>query len=398
MKQSYQHKQKQIQTVRSYAQISRKLEVLSMPQQDLHRLLEQLSGISAPLSLEDAMLEVMPDRKSESLEAHILDQVRFRTDLQSDVMEYLLSFLDGNGWFDVPRSKLDQYPDEVLDYHIEQARALDPAGCFCFSLKDCLQIQCELSEKAESETGLILCDHLELLAERNWQKLKDVCEMSVEEVMEGLTFIRSLNLRPGAAFARLADGAIADCEVVLEEDRLVVRMENPFSKDGAQDEQGEEAMPDDRNTELDFLRRAIESRQRILKTVMEEAVQGQADWFLSGGPIQRMKLKSLAQKLCVHPSTITRTVSGKYFRWKGRLYPMRMLFDATGTGEMSASAIEKRLMDYIKTEDACEPYSDEMLRLLLEQEGVVLSRRAIAKYRAKLHIPSSYQRKNRSLS
>ena len=107
----------------------------------------------------DLLLEYQYNKPD--LREHILNQVRlFNEKIDEMVVEYLISCLNDNGYFDKPLDSIlkeSNWNKETLLYHINLIRKCEPYGLFSFDLKLCLQIQCEQSEKPESETGYILC-------------------------------------------------------------------------------------------------------------------------------------------------------------------------------------------------------------------------------------------------
>ena len=106
-----------------------------------------------------------------------------------------------------------------------------------------------------------------------------------------------------------------------------------------------------------------------------------------------MSLQSLAEKLELHPSTITRAVQGKYLQCRRGTYPIKYFFSpAIGEGP-SQQAVKCRLLELIKAEDPRHPCSDQALCDALNARGASLSRRTVAKYRAQLGVPAAAARR-----
>lgn len=109
-----------------------------------------------------------------------------------------------------------------------------------------------------------------------------------------------------------------------------------------------------------------------------------------------MNLSSLAEALELHPSTVSRAVRDKYLQCRQGTYPLRYFFSrAVGRQGMSRQAVKQRLLLHLKDEDPAHPLSDQILCQLLEQEGIPLARRTVAKYRMELGIGSSTARRHR---
>ena len=105
-------------------------------------------------------------------------------------------------------------------------------------------------------------------------------------------------------------------------------------------------------------------------------------------------LALLAQELELHPSTVTRALQGKYLQCRQGTYSLRYFFPLPAGGT-SRQAVQQKLLQLIREEDAAHPFSDEQLRCALEEQGVEVSRRTIAKYRAELGIPGASGRKKK---
>ena len=143
---------------------------------------------------------------------------------------------------------------------------------------------------------------------------------------------------------------------------------------------------------------AIKFRRDRLKLVAERIVERQADFFEIGPEgLKVLRMSELADELECDPSTISRTVAGKYVQTPRGIFPMRYFF----TGGTESSSGESTSWDSVKTsvqklieeEDKKNPYNDDQVAALLNERGIDISRRTVAKYRQQLGIPSSRQRK-----
>ena len=123
----------------------------------------------------------------------------------------------------------------------------------------------------------------------------------------------------------------------------------------------------------------------------------QRGFFCSGEPLLPVTMQQLAEKLGVSTSTVSRAAQNKYIQFQGRTIPVRSFFTAAirPDAAVSSHAVKQRLQRLIQSEDPASPLSDEALRLALSALGIEISRRAVAKYRAEMDIPSFSQRKKR---
>ncbi len=143
---------------------------------------------------------------------------------------------------------------------------------------------------------------------------------------------------------------------------------------------------------------AIEQRQRTMLQLGEELLRFQRNFFL-GGDLAAVTLRQAAQEMGVHESTVSRAASGKHLRCPRGTFPVKYFFSAgvRSQGEnqpaVGRESVKGRILQLIREEDPKHPLSDEALRSLLEQSGLELSRRTVAKYRAECGIRSATDRR-----
>ena len=123
----------------------------------------------------------------------------------------------------------------------------------------------------------------------------------------------------------------------------------------------------------------------------------QHGFFCGGEALLPVTMQQLSEKMGVSTSTVSRAAQNKYIQFQGRIIPVRSFFTTAirPDAAVSSHAVKQRLQSLIRAEDPAAPLSDEALRLALSALGIEVSRRAVAKYRAEMDIPSSSQRKKR---
>ena len=123
----------------------------------------------------------------------------------------------------------------------------------------------------------------------------------------------------------------------------------------------------------------------------------QHGFFCGGEALLPVTMQQLSEKMGVSTSTVSRAAQYKYIQFQGRIIPVRSFFTTAirPDAAVSSHAVKQRLQSLIRAEDPAAPLSDEALRLALSALGIEVSRRAVAKYRAEMGIPSSSQRKKR---
>lgn len=138
---------------------------------------------------------------------------------------------------------------------------------------------------------------------------------------------------------------------------------------------------------------AFHHRNQTLLRVANELFKLQEAYFLDQKPLLPCRLQDISKTANLHISTISRAIQGKHYVYQGALFPLRTLVAQPSVNGRSKAEVLSLLTSYIKTEDKEYPYSDLALQQKFRQDGILLSRRAISKYRKQLQISSSYQRR-----
>ena len=148
-----------------------------------------------------------------------------------------------------------------------------------------------------------------------------------------------------------------------------------------------------------FILHSVEQRRETMTAIARALLARQEAYFSGKGKLVPMTMCALAEEMNVHPSTVSRAVKGKYIKSPAGTILMKKLFCGSATcekgGELSADHIKERIRALVDSEDKRRPYSDARLVELLVEEGIHISRRAVAKYRDELWIKSSFDRKVR---
>ncbi|MGN1277670.1 MAG: hypothetical protein ACI4UK_11830, partial [Floccifex sp.] len=234
--------------------------------------------------------------------------------------------------------------------------------------------------------SFILCSYLELLANRQFEKISRLTELEIDEIEEGFDFIKQLHPKPGSMFSCDSSYLIPECIVKVEQERIEIEMINvPVSIEvmdcDALKEQRQEAL---------VLMNAIQKRNMTLLQIMNILCDIQKDFFLHHGSIQYCTLKTIAQRCGLAISTISRAISNKSFEFENEYFEMDCLLDH---GKIEKKRIQRRIRELIQNEDKEFCLSDEKIRKLLIKEDIHISRRTITKYREELFILNSRQRR-----
>jgi len=275
-------------------------------------------------------------------------------------------------------------------------------------LAECLAIQLKERDRLDPAMQALLA-HLHLVARQDFAALQKVCGVDREDLADMLSELRSLEPKPGLAFtpARIdvlvadvlvrsaADGGFA---VELNPDTLPRILLNrsyytEVAKVVRKDE--DKSFLSDCLQTASWLTRSLDQRARTILRVAAEIVHQQEDFFREGvSGLRPMTLRSVAEAIGMHESTISRVAANKALGTERGTHPMRFFFSAaTGEGEHSAKAVRHRIRQLIEAESPKAVLSDEAIAQKLKAAGIRVARRTVAKYREAMRIPSSSDRR-----
>jgi len=330
-----------------------------------------------------------------------------------EVGRHLIHALDEAGYL---TEDLEQVA-ERLGLSLDRAEAalrliqtLEPSGIGARSLRECLEIQ--LRERNRLDPAMqILLSRLDLVARQDYPTLQKLCGVDREDLVDMLAEIRRLEPKPGLAFtAAPIDVLVPDALVRTAPDGSFIVELNPdtlprillnrayyaeVAKAVRKNE--DKSFLSDCLQSASWLTRSLDQRAKTILTVATEIVRQQEGFFRDGiAALRPMTLKSVAEAIGMHESTVSRVTANKAIGSGGITYPMRFFFSAaTGAGEHAAKAVRHRIRQLIEAETPDHVLSDEALAQALKAEGIDVARRTIAKYREALRIPSSAERRRR---
>jgi RNA polymerase sigma-54 factor len=259
----------------------------------------------------------------------------------------------------------------------------------------------------------IIDTHMLLLQKRDPRELSKVVGKSVEETQRAIEFIRTLDPRPGQRYnrseARLIEPDVAfvkrgeDWVVAMnEEDLPTLRLNQGYrrllTKDGA--EKDVKDYVKERYRSALQLMRNIEQRKNTILRTCEAIVRRQGDFLEKGvDALKPMMIKEVAEEIGVHPSTVSRAVSSKYVHTPQGVFELRFFFSEGVNGPEGAATplmlLKRKVKKLIEDEDPRKPLTDDQIANMLQQQGIDVTRRTVAKYREDLRIPSTHQRRIR---
>lgn len=359
--------------------------------------------------------------KEKSLREHLNEQLQMgsRDPALLFAGSYLIDLIDDAGYF---RDSIDDVADRLGTDHdqIEAAlkliQSFDPSGVGARDLKECMRLQ--LTDKDRLDPAMAaFVENIELLAKGDLKGLMRVTRSEEDDVREMIAEIRALTPKPGLAFGgdpvqivepdvfvrQAADGG---WKVELNNDTLPKVLVNQHyfaevSKAKCKDE--DTVFLNEQFSNANWLAKSLDQRARTILKVASEIVR-QQDAFLVHGirHLRPLNLKTVADAISMHESTVSRVTSNKYIATPRGVFELKYFFTAsigaTGNGEAhSAESVRHRIRELVDAETTDAVLSDDKIVEILRGEGVDIARRTVAKYRETMNIPSSVQRRRAAL-
>lgn len=328
---------------------------------------------------------------------------------------FLVDSLSSSGYLDCPLEELAQETGQTL-FDMEQAlfvvQTLDPVGVGARSLSECLLLQLAQGSHFTELNIHLVCLGLPLVAKRDLRALCSLLHAPAEEVARSIETIRSLSPIPSQGFLTEENCGYIRPEAVIhcEEGRVIVEMSDRLLPHVKLDPTycamltGEDAEARDyllkKQAEAKALLTNLDNRACTIARILCAAVQVQEQYFLHGAELVPLTMQQLADMLELNVSTVSRAVKGKYIQFGTSVFPIRELLTAplqAAAGAVSAEAVKQRIRRFIAAENPQKPLSDETIAQALNQAGISISRRTVAKYRAEMDIPTAGIRKRRVL-
>ncbi|WP_167630012.1 RNA polymerase factor sigma-54 [Listeria valentina] len=368
---------------------------------------------------ENDFLEQVASRL-ETLSDHLQDQIMLLDLSRSEkqIALYLIESLDSAGYLTISpetvAENLARTETEILDV-LQILQSLEPAGVAARNLQECILLQIDRSSDAPYIAYDLLNEHFEDFANKKWKSIAKAFDVELSDIQEVADYVRTLEPKPGSEFeTETVQYVVPDLILQQQGSELVVSVARNFLPQIRFQEQYYKQMQDSKEKEVseflkqktgeyDWLKKGMEQREDTLERVGKAIVRHQQAHFIdSKEPLVPLTLKEIAGEIGVHESTVSRAVNGKYLETANGVFELKSYFssalpkkkenpeDASG---VSSTSIKDWISEYIEQEDKKKPLSDQKIVELLEEKDIAISRRAVAKYRLELSIPSSSKRK-----
>ena len=341
-----------------------------------------------------------------SLSQYLLDAVDrlFPLGRARGVALALVAHVDAAGWLDADAPKTAAgYGMAGAEYEglVRRLQSVPIAGLFARNLEECLRLQ--LEDRGELDALMrALLPHLSLLLSGGEDALAAASGLTQAELKQGLARLKRLDPKPGAQF-RHDDGDIFRPDILVEAQddgyAITLNQANLPVVRLADDVQGDGDLLKKAEAAVAALNAHLTARSRMLLALTQFVVARQGAFLRAGeSALEPLTMADAARQLACHPSTITRLVQDKLVLTPRGMVELRAFFSgavAGKTGKTIAShALNAYLLTEIESEDKTKPLTDGTLAEMLDARyGIMLTARAVAKRRAKLHIARASARK-----
>jgi RNA polymerase sigma-54 factor len=360
--------------------------------------------------------------ETETLPQHLYGQLRLTqlSDRDKDLVALLIGNLDEDGYLKQPlEDLLEPLPTELeveledLQIALRHLQNLDPPGVGARTLAECLSLQLQALPKDTPHRKSALAmvrDHLELLAGRDFNKLKKLLGLDDTELRGTQKLITTLNPKPGAAFSP-ADTRYVVPDVlvrkvrgrwtsVLNQDAIPrLRINKLYADILGRSRDASGSQLSGQLQEARWLIKNVQQRFETILRVSQAIVDRQRHFFEHGEVAMRpLVLREIAEGVGLHESTVSRVTTQKYMLTARGIFELKYFFGshvATETGgAASSTAIRALIRQLVLAEDTKKPLSDSRISHILGQQGIVVARRTVAKYRESLQISPANLRKS----
>ncbi|HEX4198809.1 MAG TPA: RNA polymerase factor sigma-54 [Caulobacteraceae bacterium] len=357
-------------------------------------------------------------QRAKTLNEHLSDQLAVAGLAGPDhlIAQVLIDGVDDGGYLrldlDEVAERLGCAPEKVQAV-LTRLQGFEPTGVFARGVAECLRLQLVERDRCDPAMAALL-DNLDLLARRDMAGLRRVCAVDEEDLKEMLAELRALTPRPGAAFGGEPAAPITPDAIVRESlgglwhvelnsdalPRLLVDQRYHARVSGGARTDADKTFVADCLASANWLVRSLDQRAKTILKVASEIVR-QQDGFLAFGVehLRPLNLKTVAEAIGMHESTVSRVTSNKYLATPRGVFEMKFFFTAAiqasdGGAAHSAESVRHRIRQLIDAEAQPDSVlSDDRIVEILNETGVDIARRTVAKYREAMRIPSSVERR-----
>lgn len=333
-----------------------------------------------------------------------------------EVANFLIGNIDEDGYLRATMEEIEKagpFKAEEAEQAVGLVQSFDPIGVGARDLRECLLLQLGALELDNPLVETILRDHWDMFMARQFVQLAKVVGIELKELEAIVEIIKRLDPKPGRKYS--SERAIYvepdvyvhkvgdEYVIMLNEDGMPkLRINSSYRQmlnqmDSRQDGETVNYIKEKIRSAV-WLIKSLDQRQRTIYKVAESIVKHQREFLEKGIDYLRpLVLRDVADDIQMHESTVSRVVSNKYMHTPRGLFLMKYFFhsgiDSEYGEDISSLTVKRKIQTFIQSEDPRKPLSDSKIMKILNDEGINIARRTVAKYRDELNIPSSTDRK-----
>ena len=403
---------------REQMDFSKEYEILTKLDDDWRDFMSNAGG-AQPFTADDAekRQHFFDSLVSEtSLQEHLMRQAEM-TDLDESAMtamQHLVGSLDDRGFLmETPAdvSLQTQLPLETVQIALQALKTFEPAGIGAKDLGECLLLQLRAKGRSDSLAARIVRDHFALLTRRRIPDIARKLGSGMDDVQVAIEEIGTLDPAPGRRFADDSNRVVVP-DVTVEEDHGEwkitlnndyiprLRISNTYKEMIAKGalSKDERDYVRERMRSGKFLINSIEQRQQTIERITREIIRAQEDFFKEGvSKLKPLTMTQIADVVGVHETTVSRAIANKFIRTPHGVFDFKFFFTSGYQAEsgdaVSNTSVKEMIGELINLEDKGRPLSDQEIVAKLQEKGIALARRTVAKYREELGLlPSNLRR------
>lgn len=351
-----------------------------------------------------------------TLREYLLQQLRMLpiSNKEYEIGELIIDHINKDGYF---CSSLDGLANELkvsfqeVEKILSKIQEFEPIGVGARDLKECLLIQ--IKDLGLEDTLSPLIDYLPLIQDKNYEQIAGQMNISIEQVKELIGMLgKLLEPKPARLYERFYPPQIIP-EIIIsntEEEGLKLEVNDEWIPSLGISPYYQRLLKEKNLSKIEneyiqkkmkaalFFLECMEKRKVTLRHVAKVIFETQKEFLQQGvHKLTPMKLEDIAKEVNLHLSTVSRAIANKYVKTPHGVYPLKFFFKSgrqTLDGEViSIISIKEKIKALIDQEDKKTPLSDSKISDLLQQQGINIATRTIAKYREELKLHSSFSRK-----
>ena len=341
------------------------------------------------------------------------------TEQEMKILKFMLECLDSKGYLTESSEQIagifgvDQ---KSIEEYVIVLQNLEPAGICARSLQECLRLQLERQGKLTAVLEAIIDEDLDLIAENKLPLIAKKYNISVEDVVNYCHTIRELDPKPGVGFSDrerlryiIPDVVVvkfAEYYDIMLNQSVCPKIEvNRYYRNMSKEKESKEVKEylGKKIQQAEWVQQCIAQRNQTLMNVSKAILRNQIEFFERGIQyLKPLRMVDIAEELEIHESTVSRAVSNKYLQCSWGVFPLNYFFSRgvmrnsgfiQESEGITVNEIKRVLHEIIDSETKVKPYSDRIIAEKLEERGIKISRRTVAKYREEEGIPGTSGRR-----